>query len=159
MVNQSKTIWMDLNGSTPCVYKTNGHFWKWKFWMASNCLSEGWLMKGACTRHMYVNITLTKSLYAWNDLFMHNQTHYFCQLQKVDTCYMHTGQRIMRWKCVCSTLCVNCTTRYLNKFCIQKCQGSQVSKRVLRETIFKVRNSQSYIRCIFQNDVAWVISF
>ena len=50
----SKTIWMDLNGSTacyqhcsmvsPCVYKTNGHFWKWKFWMVSNGLPVGGLM-------------------------------------------------------------------------------------------------------------------
>ena len=28
---------------SPCVYKTNGHFWKWKFWMVSNGLSAGQL--------------------------------------------------------------------------------------------------------------------
>ena len=35
-------IWMVVQLATntvqmvsPCVYKTNGHFWKWKFWMAS----------------------------------------------------------------------------------------------------------------------------
>ena len=28
---------------SPCVYKTNGHFWKWKFWMVSNGLSVGGL--------------------------------------------------------------------------------------------------------------------
>ena len=47
----SKTIWMVLQLATntvqmvsPCVYKTNGHFWKWKFWMVSNGLSVGGLM-------------------------------------------------------------------------------------------------------------------
>ena len=51
----SKTIWMYLNGTcstallhtvqmvSPCVYKTNGHFWKWKFWMVLNGLSVGGL--------------------------------------------------------------------------------------------------------------------
>ena len=45
----SKTIWIDLNRSTqlatntvqmvsPCVYKTNGHFWKWNFVIVSNSL-------------------------------------------------------------------------------------------------------------------------
>ena len=28
---------------SPCVYKTNEHFWKWKFWMVSNGLSVGGL--------------------------------------------------------------------------------------------------------------------
>ena len=46
----SKTIWMvvQLAANTvqmvsPCVYKTNGHFWKWKFWMVLNGLSVGGL--------------------------------------------------------------------------------------------------------------------
>ena len=46
----SKTIWMVVQLATntvqmvsPCVYKTNGHFWKWKFWMVSNGLSVGGL--------------------------------------------------------------------------------------------------------------------
>ena len=29
---------------SPCVYKNNGHFWKWKFWMVSNGLSVGGLI-------------------------------------------------------------------------------------------------------------------
>ena len=43
-------IWMVVQLATntvqmvsPCVYKTNGHFWKWKFWMVSNGLSVGGL--------------------------------------------------------------------------------------------------------------------
>ena len=44
----SKTVWMDLNGSTACVYKTNGHFWKWKFGMVSKRLSVGGLMITLC---------------------------------------------------------------------------------------------------------------
>ena len=39
-------IWMVVQLATntfqmvsPCVYKTNGHFWKWKFWMVTNGLS------------------------------------------------------------------------------------------------------------------------
>ena len=28
---------------SPCVYKTNGHFWKWKFWMVLKGLSVGGL--------------------------------------------------------------------------------------------------------------------
>ena len=46
----SKTIWMVVQLATntvqmvsPCVYKTNGHFWKWKYWMVSNGLSVGGL--------------------------------------------------------------------------------------------------------------------
>ena len=46
----SKWIWMVVELATntvqtvsPCVYKTNGHFWKWKFWMVSNGLSGGGL--------------------------------------------------------------------------------------------------------------------
>ena len=44
-------IWMVVQLATntvqmvsPCVYKPNGHFWKWKFWMVSNGLSVGGLM-------------------------------------------------------------------------------------------------------------------
>ena len=44
-------IWMVVQLATntvqmisPCVYKTNGHFWEWKFWMVSNDLLVGWLM-------------------------------------------------------------------------------------------------------------------
>ena len=35
---------------SPCVYKTNRHFWKWKFWMVSNGLSVGRLnlVRGKC---------------------------------------------------------------------------------------------------------------
>ena len=46
-------IWMVVQLATntvqmvsPRVYKTNGHFWKWKFWMVSNGLSVGGLMQG-----------------------------------------------------------------------------------------------------------------
>ena len=41
-------IWMGVQLATntvqmvsPCVYKTNRYFWKWKFWMVSNGLSAG----------------------------------------------------------------------------------------------------------------------
>ena len=44
-------IWMVVQLPTntvqmvsPCVYKTNGHLWKWKFWMVSNGLSVERLM-------------------------------------------------------------------------------------------------------------------
>ena len=47
----SKTIWMVVRLATntvqmvsPCVYKTNGHFWKWKFGMVSNGPSVGGLI-------------------------------------------------------------------------------------------------------------------
>ena len=43
-------IWMVVQLATntvqivsPCAYKTNVHFWKWKFWMVSNGLSVGGL--------------------------------------------------------------------------------------------------------------------
>ena len=44
-------IWMVVQLATdtvqmvsPCVYKTNVHFWKWKFWMVLNGLSVGGLI-------------------------------------------------------------------------------------------------------------------
>ena len=45
-------IWMVVQLATntvqmvsPCVYKTNGHFWKWEFWMFSNGPSVGGRVK------------------------------------------------------------------------------------------------------------------
>ena len=51
-------IWMVVQLATntvqmisPCVYKTNGHFWKWKFWMVSNGLSVEGLNKSKPILH------------------------------------------------------------------------------------------------------------
>ena len=48
-------IWMVVQLATntvqmvsTCVYKTNGHFWKRKFWMVSNGLSGGGLIYAYC---------------------------------------------------------------------------------------------------------------
>ena len=53
-------IWMVVQLATntvqmasPCVYKTNGHFWKWKFWMVLNGLSVGRLISYSTLIYMY----------------------------------------------------------------------------------------------------------
>ena len=71
-------IWMVVQLATntvqmvsPCVYKTNGHFWKWKFWMVSNGLSGGGLIKlnlASCTIDCPSCVkTLSKALYSKNN--------------------------------------------------------------------------------------------
>ena len=83
----SKTIWMVVQLATntvqmvsPCVYKTNGHFWKWKFWMVSDGLSVGGLMIG--NYFTQSGVWLDKSNKSWK---MRTGCEFFLRIHRLST--------------------------------------------------------------------------
>ena len=100
-------IWMVVQLATntvhmvsPCVYKTNRHFWKWTFWMDSNGLSVGGLKKNTTQQnrkiifpiHSYMFVEFWKSIVtdkslSITPLFIKMKTpHTLTFLLKIDTC-------------------------------------------------------------------------
>ena len=61
---------------SPCVYKTNGHFWKWKLWMASNGLSVGGLIRNGKQTILPLSPSLSNLLRSSLILFIPGFTTY-----------------------------------------------------------------------------------